>query len=209
MKKFLSLLLICSIFFVGNTTANAAEKDVYEQIVNEYNEMYDVSLEYVEADPNTDINEYRDFIARVAREERATLDYIANAEARNSNQVFNSIIAPRGTVTNTVTATKTASTGTYLSASAYSVTCTYDCYTNTSTTPVYTVGNASSVSVDVTSILTIRRYYTQDSWSSKRIDSGRTLGITSKGSVTEYFTASGTSNTVGNITVYAEFGWIN
>lgn len=199
MKKFLSLLLICSIFFVGNMTANAAERDLYEEIVNEYNEMYDISLEYVEVAPNTNIDEYRDFIARIASEERATLDYIASVEARN---IMNSTITPHNIITErstvTVTETKTASSASYVDASAYSVTCTFERYTNT-------IGNPTSVSVTVDSSIIIMRGYSQSSWSYNRYDSLRTLGITSKGSVTEHFTISGTSNTVANVTVYAEF----
>lgn len=214
MKKITALvLMLASILFLSTQSVSASTYNVYKEILEEYNKLYDVSLEYVDVSKGTDINEYRDFVFELARQERATQDFMKRREAESRKQdnilVYNnrvSRVIPNSTVSRVVTVTKNPWSASYMGETAYNVTCIYTCYTNTASTPIYTVGNPLSVNVSMESNAFFVRYFTLDSWSSKLLDTGRTLGITAKGTVHQFFHFSPPVEVRG-VTLYTEFGW--
>jgi len=198
------------------STAFANEKNVYEQIVNEYNKLYNISLEYVDVNPDTDINMYRDFIAKIAKGERNTLDYIKTRkeesikEAIKNKNILNSEesnLITRSASSHITTATNTPMSASYPSASAFNVTCTYTSYYNSSASPSYTVGFPQSVSVTTNSTIFVIYAYTLQSWSSSNLDAGRRLGISTSGSLSELLTVSGNYLEIAGVTTYTEFSY--
>lgn len=208
-KKIISLVLICCIILSSGITVSAKEikKDkkketnIYEQIVEEYNSIYDVSLQYIDVSPETNVDEYRKFIEETAKGERDTLDYIESRDKDVSVLSDTNMISPDFAVSATaydITKTQPAISASFLASSSYKVKCTYTNY------GTY-LGNPRNVGVSVKSSVLIGRYFTVSTWSSRSLDLGITLGVTTKGTLTEYSVSNGTSWTVSGVTVYAEF----
>lgn len=214
-KKALTLILLFNIIFLSTSTRIwAKEKDKYQQIVDKYNIIYNVSLICNSVSEDMDINDFEKVISDLAKQERATLDYIQARE----NDCMEPSISSKDIMVSTskkfstssvswhkVTDTKQALTASYLDPSAYTITCTYKAYTNPDGNPVNTVGNAENVSTNVSSNVLIMRAYSLNRWSQRNLDAGRTLGIETSGTVKHNYLLTGQYLEVSNVTVYAEF----
>lgn len=207
-KKVLSLVLLFSFVFLSTSTSVfAKEVDKYQEVVDKYNLKYDVSLVCNSVSEGMDINEFENVISDLAKQERATLDYIQTREKSSGklSTTSRSIIMPASVNWHYVTDTKPALTASYMDPSAYSITCTYKAYTNTNGNPVNTVGNPENVSTYVSNNLLVMRAYALNSWSQRNLDAGRTLGIETRGTLIHNFLVTGEYLEVSNVTVYAEF----
>lgn len=139
------------------------------------------------------LEEYRNMATELAVQQRETLDYIASRENDKVDLCEDLDLSERRASTHSVTVTKSYSTWAQLTA-------TYDC------TSPNLVSNPRNVQGTATTyyIYSGQRNYTQQSWSYSRLDSGRTLGITSKGYTYSTITGGGR---IDNVTIYCEFSY--
>lgn len=213
-KKISAIVLVFTFIFSTSINAFASEKSVYEKIVDEYNQLYNVSLKYVEVSPDTDVDKYSAFISDVAKGEHETLNYIVKRLSEsNSTLTTNSVnsltsgVSLASTSSHVTTATKTPMSASYPSASAYNVTCTYTCFYNSYATPAYTVGNVQSVNVSMNGTIFVDYAYIMSSYSVSYLDAGRHLGISTRGTVLQSNYLSGEYLEISGVTTYTEFGY--
>lgn len=196
------ILTIILIFALGTISSSAQSDESYKDIVEKYNIMYDVNIGYVEVEGNPDIGEYEEFVKSVAQGEAETRAFIAKriTESEKASLFESKLDVPsmlmRASSTD-VTKTNTALSCSAVTADICEVTCTY-------TTDGVTASNPRNVSASVDNTFFTMYNYTMNSWSYQYLDSNRTIGITTTGSL---FVSSSLSTpyTLSNVTIYAEF----
>ncbi len=171
--------------------------DPYEKVIEDLNKEYDLDLGYNKVDPQEiSLEDYTNMAVSLAKEQRETLNYIAMREAQAELEVEQ--IDPN----NMSRASSYTVTDTKYTDNWAMMTATYTCTPgnpNLVSNPKNVKGSETGRYFQETN-----RWYVQEDWSYKRLDAGRTLGITTTG----YTCTLGGLGRIDNVKIYCEFEFI-
>ena len=190
MKKLISVVcLICSLFCISLSSAFAAEKDCYEQVLNKVNEAYGTNLGYVKVNESEiSLEDYTNLAKKIAADQRRLLDYLESKE----NEMMD-ISENEAALYSTITKTRTKPTWSF--PSNITITATYNVYDGVR------VSSAWGARLGLTAGGYLNTQILNESGPSySLLDGGRTAGVK--------YTATVKINgaTFSNSTLYTEFG---
>lgn len=215
-KKIFSFLLIC-LMLLSTTAlafADTEETDPYKAILERYNALYDIDLVYEYVNPEQiSIEEYEEIVKGIAVNERETLNYIESRE----NDVYVPHFELPGISTNSITTKKVTRTKeaysiggeeSPLNKTAYEVTYTYYTKYDPSHSPTKWVVKKTDEKpiIEVKKSVGSKNSFSNKSFSTKYLDNQKTIGVTTKGTLTMTTTNVGVLK-FPNVTVYAEFSY--